>query len=325
MGLPTLIVFALCAALLAPGCRCTERHPASIERRTLSHDGLERSYHVHLPPGHRKDQPAPLVMALHGGGGRGDRFDASTNGQTIGEADRRGWVIVYPDGIEQGWNDGRPLDSARDRRRGNADDVGFLVALIDELHADYGIDQRRVYAMGISNGGFMSFRLAVEASDRIAAIAPVTANLSKALEASKATRAVSVLVMNGTEDPLVPFDGGQVRVLGKDRGEVLSTAATMSWWVKHNGCSSTPKVDILPDAAPDDGTTVEVERYVGCRDSSEVVLYRIRGGGHTWPGGRQYLPERVIGRVCSDIDGTREIFDFFARHQLPPTTKGPPR
>lgn len=322
---PVLITLLLCAGLTAAGCRCSGQRAGAVQRRTLTHAGLERSFHVHLPPGHRKDQPVPLVIALHGGGGRGDRFDASTEGQTIREADRRGWVIVYPDGIAQGWNDGRPLDSARDRRRGNADDVGFLSALIDQLHGDYGIDRTRVYAMGISNGGFMSLRLAIEHSDGIAAIAPVTASLSKALASGKPTRAVPVLLMNGTDDPLVPYDGGQVQVLGRDRGEILSTADTVSWWVAHNGCSGTPNRETLPNAAPDDGTTVEVERYTGCRASSEVVLYRIRGGGHTWPGGMQYLPERAIGRVCRDIDAAAEIFDFFARHRLPASSPSAPR
>jgi polyhydroxybutyrate depolymerase len=293
-------------------------------RGTLEHGGAARSFYVHLPKGHDESNPAPLVIALHGGGGRGAKFDASTLGQTTREADRRGWVVVYPDGLEKGWDDGRPLDSPRDRRRGNPDDVGFLSALIDRMHSDYGIDRTRVYAMGISNGGFMSFRLGIELSERIAAIAPVTANLSLALEPQKPARAVPVLVMNGTEDPLVPYGGGQVRVLGKSRGEILSTAKTIDWWVANNGCTPPPAKKTLPDTATDDGATVEVESYTACRDSSEVVLYRIRGGGHTWPGGMQYLPESVIGRVCRDIDGTEKIFDFFARHRLRPSSSTSP-
>jgi len=124
-----------------------------------------------------------------------------------------------------------------------------------------------------------------------------------------------VMIVNGTDDPLVPYAGGQVRVLGRDRGEVLSTADTVKWWTKVNGCTSPPSLRSLPDTAPDDGAHVQIEAHEGCAEGTAVVLYRVEGGGHTWPGGAQYLPRRMIGGVCRDFDATKELFDFFAKHR----------
>ena len=181
---------------------------------------------------------------------------------------------------------------------------------------DYGIDPRRVYATGISNGGFMSVRLAMELSEKIAAVAPVTAQLSKALKDRTPKLPISIMIVNGTKDPLVPFEGGHVRLFrfGRSRGEILSTAATAEHFRRHNGCDKTPKKSGVPDKDPNDGTTVEVEKYAGCKNGAEVILVKVIGGGHTWPGGMQYLKPRIIGAVCRDINASELILDFFLRH-----------
>lgn len=278
----------------------------------MQHGGLTRTYHVLVPVGLAPDEPAPLVLALHGGGGRGDRLPSLTEGQLRREADRRGWLVVLPDGVGRGWNDGREVTAAPRR---DVDDVAFLAALLDRVAEDYAVDPRRVYVTGISNGGFMSITLALRLSERIAAAAPVTASLQKDLEALIPTRPVPILFMNGTEDPLVPYDGGQVRVLGRARGEILSTDASAAHFRALAGCTAPTKTRALPDLAPDDGTRVHVESTPRC--AAAVVVYRIDGGGHTWPGGRPSLPQAWVGRVSRDIDATRHIFDFFAAHALP--------
>lgn len=300
--------------MLAAGAGC-RRAPPPLSTHRFEHKGIERTYHLHLPPGHSREKPAPLVIALHGGGGSGEKLDWLARGQVVREADARGWVVVFPEGIEKGWNDGRAPVARADRVRAGIDDVDFIAKLVDRLISEQGIDPSRVYAMGISNGGFMSYRLALELSHRIAAIGPVTASLQKVHESKKPERPVAVMIINGTADPLVPYSGGQVRVLGRDRGEVLSTPATVEWWKKVNGCSSPPRTRSLPDTDPDDGATVWVESHDGCAEGTAVQLYRVDGGGHTWPGGTQYLPRRMIGGVCHDIDATKELFDFFAKHR----------
>jgi polyhydroxybutyrate depolymerase len=287
----------------------------SLQTYTLIHDGLLRTYHVHLPPGYRPDRSVPLVLALHGGGGSGSQLDGFTNSQFTREGDRRGWVIVFPEGIDRGWNDGRDPESEAAIRRSGVDDVGFMRTLIERLRSDFGIDQKRVYATGISNGGFMSLRLAIDLSDRIAAVGAVASCLGTGHRRLEPRAPVGVLIMNGTQDPLVPYEGGRVEVLGEDRGSVLSTDETIRWWVAKMGCDSEPSRRTLPDRAPRDGTHTEVETYSGCRGGVQVALYRIEGGGHTWPGGMQYLPIRWVGRVSRDFEAASEIFDFFEKHR----------
>ncbi len=126
-----------------------------------------------------------------------------------------------------------------------------------------------------------------------------------------------MLAINGTEDPLVPFEGGDVHFLKFKRGRCLSVKETIAWWVKVNGCSAEAVTKAEPDRDTDDGTTVRTETHTGGRDGTEVVLYVIDHGGHTWPGGWQYLPERLIGKTCRDFDASDVIWAFFKKHALP--------
>lgn len=281
---------------------------------TLDHGGDERTYHIHLPPGFDRGKPAPLVIALHGGGGEGRKFDqAATGGTLTRAADKRGVVLVFPEAVDRHWFDGRPeVDKSAKR----IDDTGFISAVIDAMAADYGIDPLRVYATGISNGGFMSVRLAIDLAEKIAAVAPVTAQMSKALEGKAPAQPISIMIVNGTQDPLVPFDGGHIRLFkfGRSRGEILSTSASIERFRRYNGCKNAAQRIRLPDTDPQDGTVVEMQKYLGCLDKTSVILVKVIGGGHTWPGGRQYLKPRLIGRVCRDIDASEMILDFFLDH-----------
>jgi polyhydroxybutyrate depolymerase len=306
-------IIVLSLLYILPGSKAFA-DPAGMQTHNLVYQGLTRTYHVYLPSGHSPNKAAPLVIALHGGGGNGENMDRSTGRQLTREAERWSWVVVFPEGVENGWNDGRKINTPKARRRSQVDDVGFIAKLIDGLHTDFKIDRKRVYATGISNGGFMSLRLAVDLSDCIAAVGVVTASLAKVLEQKTPKQPVGVLFMNGTQDPLVPYEGGQVMVLGRPRGEILSTEASVRWWAKHMDCSSSPKISQLPDIVKIDGTHTKVERYTDCRGQVQVILYQVVGGGHTWPGGKQYLPKKVIGRVSRDFQAARKIFDFFAQH-----------
>ena len=287
---------------------------ASAERTvelTLRHDGLERKYLLYSPPFKLTHSDVkPLVLVLHGGGGTHRGMVRLTKSMFNQLADRDGFFVVYPQGIEKTWNEGRgDLISEAHRRR--IDDVGFFRRLIEYLVSEYPIDTDRVFATGISNGGLMSFRLACSLPDKIRAIAPVTASIPSAiLPLCRSESPVSLAVFNGTEDPLVPYYGGQITVFRQQRGEVLSTDETIKIWLEKNRCTSKPKVTVLPDLT-EDGTRVTKIEYNQCSAGSKVVLYRIEGGGHTWPGGRQYLPVRLIGRTSRDINACDEIWSFF--------------
>jgi polyhydroxybutyrate depolymerase len=304
---------AAIGALLSSAC-------SAARPLTLAHDGVEREYLLHVPAS--PSAHPPLIIALHGGGGTAKTLDHFTNKGLTREAAARGWVLAIPQGVEKGWNDGRAPVTEKDRRRSTVDDVGFLTRLIATLEETHDIDPNRVMMVGVSNGGHMAYRLGIEAADHFTAIAPVIAGHPAIwttgqpglwTEAGPA-RPVSVLVMNGTKDPLIPYKGGQVTVFDQERGEVLSAADTIAWWSARDRCPSPPSTRTLPDRDPEDGTRVTVKRRDGCADGTEVTLVRVDGGGHTWPGGNQYLPESLVGTVSHDVDGSKILFRFFDRH-----------
>lgn len=298
--------------------------PQAAVPGSLWFGGLERTYRVYVPVSLDRSRRAALVIVLHGGGGTGDGMQKLTRGGFNRLADRDGFVVVYPDGLDRHWNDGRGVTSYRAHRE-NVDDVGFLGALVDHLARSVPIDRARVYATGISNGGLMSFRLAREAATLVTAVAPVAISMSEQIaQMRQPVRSVPVVMIPGVDDPLVPYGGGAIgfaaaRNQGRaDVGRVLSIADTTRYWVEHNQCARAPSITMEPDRDPEDGTRVRREVYGPCRDGTEVALYAVEGGGHTWPGGLQYLPARIIGRTSRDIDANEVIWSFFRRFTLKP-------
>jgi polyhydroxybutyrate depolymerase len=280
----------------------------------LVQPGLKRTFLVHVPP-IRETKTArasarPMVIVLHGGGGTGPRVARLTGLSEL--ADREGFIVVYPNAINNHWNDGRNVNRFRSQRE-NIDDVGFLSRLIDRFVKQLNVDSTRVYVTGISNGGMMCHRVGCDLSQRIAAIAPVSAGLPVDLpDSCPAGLPVSVLAINGTDDPLVPYEGGGVGLLAK-RGAVLSVDRTIDFWVRRNQCAPEPKIAELPDRDPNDGISVVRREYANGREGSAVILYTVRGGGHTWPGGSE-RPER-FGRRSDDFNASEVIWRFFQSHR----------
>lgn len=276
-----------------------------LKSGSLTFGGVLRTYRFYVPKGIQNQSRIPLVIVLHGGGGDGKGMTTLTNFNDV--AEREKFLAVYPDGLNKSWNDGREgKPGATD-----VDDVGFISALIDKLETEYSIDPQRIYATGISNGGFFAQRLACQLFNKIAAIAPVAATFPDfSMPLYAPTVPMPVLMINGTSDPLVPYNGG---VVAGDRGKIISVAATVAQWVKIGGCSPTPQVSMLPDTA-DDGTQSRREVYDGCASNAQIVLVTVIGGGHTWPGGFQYLPQIIIGKTSRDFDATEMIWEFFKSH-----------
>lgn len=314
---------ALCLSLiLLPSAAC---HGADkLKTGTLKWGGQERSYHVYLPKGYSKTKSWPLVLALHGGGGKGKDFNSKLTGGSFRKAaDKHGFIVVYPEGIEKGWNDGRKDLKDRKPELAKSDDVGFLSKVIDVVVKKHKADAKRVYATGMSNGGFMSNRLGVELSKKLAAIAPVCATMGEGAldEAIKKPigDALPVLIMNGTKDDWVLWDGGTTR-LGllrrskRSKGKTISTKKLVNFWVKRNKAKSPGKSTMLPNKDIKDKTRVKKTVYAAKTGGAEVVLYTIEDGGHTWPGGRQYLGELIVGATCQDIDASDVILRFFKKH-----------
>ncbi|MEZ0259901.1 MAG: PHB depolymerase family esterase [Alphaproteobacteria bacterium] len=303
-----LIIFFLFIALPA--------HSAELEKRTTVHDGITREYWIYDPRANQTSGKRALVLVLHGGGGKADKFDVMTGKENSFNtlADREDILIAYPQGINKSWNDGREAPQV-DAQAREIDDTGFLSGLIDSLVNSRNVDPKRVYVVGPSNGGHMSNRLACDISGKVAAVGIVIGLMPKKyVDKCKPETPVSVLIMNGTEDPLVPYNGGDVKLFkrGRSRGEDISTEDTFAFWLKHAGYDGKPDAIAakqLPDADPDDKTRITMRSFKGAQ--SQVVLYTVTGGGHTWPGGRQYLFESLVGRVSRDINATEVIWDFF--------------
>jgi polyhydroxybutyrate depolymerase len=261
------------------------------------------------------------VVALHGGGGSAKGWPTYTDFGFEKLADRAPFILVYPEGLEGQWNDKRGV-SRFYAHKNDIDDVGFLAALIEHLVKTHPIDKNRVFVTGASNGGMMAHYLAATHPDKIAAIATVISaiptNLQGKLHPSKP---LSVLMINGTEDPLVRWEGGVVRLGKTEHGSVISTEDTVAFWVKHNRCRLAPEVEELPDRDRRDGTTVTRYVYSGGQKGTEVLLYKVVGGGHSWPAHedkRRLLPraivDNVVGKKSRDIDACEVIWDFFKHH-----------
>jgi polyhydroxybutyrate depolymerase len=293
---------------------------ASGQKSHFDFKGLKRTFRIYIPASYNKSVQSPLVIALHGKGGKGRSMILLTRKGFNKLAEKDGFIVVYPDGIERNWNDGRMDDETNDRAHSeNIDDVGFISALIDTMILNYNADPGRIYVTGISNGAIMSYRLACELSHKISAIAPVDGNIAYLLMPEYSpSDPVSVLAINNVDDPLVPFDGGEIyghfhRV---KLGKVLSTEESVMFWVKHNRCSLEPVVTEEPDRDPKDGTRVISKQYLNHNSGTEVILYIVEGGGHTWPGGIQYLPKGMIGKTSRDFSATEVIWAFFKRHSM---------
>ncbi len=265
--------------------------------------GRVRTYRLHVPapaPGGRR----PLVIVLHGRGGDGRGMAGLTHFD--GVADRFGFIAVYPDGVDHSWNDG--LDTPAEQH--GIDDVAFIRALIAQLVSHDGVDPSRVYATGLSNGAMFTELLGCRLAGTFAAIAPVAGPLPEPVAPGCVpARPLPVLEIHGTHDPWVPYGGG---TLPSGVGSVLSAPATAAHWSEADRCH-TEIVSSLP-LRIHDGTSVQVERHGGCAAGAQVELYTVVGGGHTWPGGEQYLPRLLIGRTSRQFDASETIWRFFAAH-----------
>lgn len=296
---------ALAAALqLLTACAAWE---LPVRSHALVHNDTNRGYRTYVPDSVKaKGGAAPLVLVLQGAGPGIDIMDLT---RIADVADREGFIAAFPHPVGDLWNDGTLKVLGPNRSR----DVAFLRHVVADIDAKVArVDRRRVYAIGLSNGGMMSLRLACEAADLVAGVAAVAAAMPAALaDGCRPSAPVSVLVVNGTDDPLIPYRGGPVRFMRvMNMGEVLPTEESAALWARLNGCGAAAPAVALPDRdSRDDSRAVQID-YTGCR-SAHVRLIRIEGGGHTWPGGLQFMPALLIGTVNHDINAGEAAWRFF--------------
>ncbi len=295
------------------------------ETHEFVHDGRKRIYSLYIPSTYAKPNKLPLVIALHGGGGSIDKWPEYTNNGFERLAEKAPFILVYPQGLEGQWNDERNYPTSY-AHTNHINDVGYLTALIDYLLETYPIDRNRVYVTGASNGGMMTHYLAGMSSDRIAAIAPVISTIPENLiNRLKPKKPVPVLMINGTDDPLVLWKGGMVKFGRKENGYVTSVKETVEFWLRHDRCNPQPKITNLPDRDVKDETTVSKTEYFCGGRNADVVLYTVKGGGHTWPTYedkrgplQKIIADKLVGRKSRDIEACEIIWDFFKSHPRKP-------
>lgn len=276
------------------GCGASTLEPGAHDQLILEHDGVERIYDLYLPQAHNGTDPAPLVLNFHGWTSNSMAQESFSQFEAVAEA--AGVVTVYPQGIDFSWNGGLCCGTAM---ADAVDDVGFVRSLVATLGETLCIDERRTYATGMSNGGFLSYRLACEASDLFAAIAPVAAVLGVDPESCNPERPVPAMHFHGTEDELVLY-GGSIAT------GAPSVPDTIRGWSERNGCS--PDGAVTLDVDP-----VVCETWSGCEHDGSVVLCTAEGVGHCWPG----QAECPFGDSTTAVNASEMMVEFFADHPMP--------
>gem|GEM_PF-641303 len=257
--------------------------------------GQRRTYYLHTPPSYQTGQPLPLVLAFHESSGTGKDMAAHTGLNHL--ADEKGFMVVYPDGLNEKWN-------VSDKAATGEDNVLFVQALIAHLGQIRAIDHQRIYAAGLSNGGILVQKLACKKPAQIAAFATVAASLPAQFQPKCQNQTpISILMINGTADAVVPWDGGAPPDIHVGRDLSLpSIPNVINFWQQHDGCMSPPTVVHRSDKL------VTTSSYTNCQAGSEVTLLTLNGASHIWPGG---------GYGTSPfVDASETIWDFFERHPM---------
>lgn len=267
---------------------------------TIMHGGLERAYRYYVPDIYTGQSPVPLVLNFHGYGSNSLQQEFYSLFNAV--ADTANIIVAYPNGTLD--DDGAYFFNAGFTPDSTVDDVGFTAALIDSLSAEYNIDPNRIYSTGMSNGGFMSYLLACQLSDRIAAIASVTGTMvTTTVNDCNSQRPVPVMQIHGTQDAIVGYNGSAF---------FLSMDELIEYWVNYNNCTAMPTVYDIPDTNTSDGSTVEHRVYRDGDNGVNVEFFSIDGGGHTWPG----APINIGGGTNRDINASNEIWKFFSKYDL---------
>lgn len=283
-------------------------------RRDLSFGGDDRFYDVHVPASYRPGTPVPLVMVLHGGGGSPSAVRGITGMDRV--SDQNGFIVIYPAGTGERARDSRLswniLKSDTFATANNKDDLGFIRAVLKDVQAKYAIDTKRIYATGISQGGMMCYRFACDPdlSGRIAAIAPVAAVMTVDPADCKPSRTMPIIHFHGLDDKFIPFEGGIGSRLERiDPVARPGVPETMKFWLAKNKVGDRPR---------DQGRRGDAgfQDFGREGEPGEVILWKLDGAGHTWPGGDSGLPEMFIGKVNRDISASEVIWKFFTRHSL---------
>lgn len=285
-------------------------------------DGQNRYFKIYIPKG--IEDTAPAVMLFHHENkSMNNLFDNEAGGfaEWPNLADREKVILIIPNGINpmtgdadgnnQKWNDCRK-DSESQSMLSTANDIDFIEKLIDWSKNNLQIDKNRLYAAGVSNGGMMVYRLTIELGDKLAGAAVFLANMSADSECDKPNTPIPIFIMNSTDDPMIPFEGGMIT---GNRGLVHSAEETLNIWVKLNYLNTQKRTNkYLTDLDPDDGSRIIKNEFNRPLDNLPVAFYVVVNGGHTVPSIKYSVPEALskdlLGKQNRDIEGAVEAWKF---------------
>jgi len=278
--------------------------------------GFQRSYRVHVPAGYDGRTRLPLVVVIHGAFDTAEGMETYTGFSQL--ADRETFIAMYPNGIGvlgflQHWNAGHCCGKAADD---GIDDVGFIAAAIEDVGRYLAVDRQRIYMVGFSNGGMMTYRFAAERGAMLAAAAPMAASIAGRSHAAgdvwripKPIKSLPLLIMHGMADDDIPFEGGRSRHRGGER-TYWSVEDSVDFWVRSNGCSTPP----TPSASA--GGHIRIRTWDNCDGASRVVLYQLDGWGHVWPG--PYFTDALPDDApLKHFDAAEVVWQFFRMHSNP--------
>ncbi len=274
---------------------------AAAQEQRLVHQDVKRKFIVYVPASYasQPQQQYPVVINYHGGGMTMREQMLYT--QMNRTAEREQFIVVYPQGIKQDWN----VNLANDSKE-SSDDIGFTEAMLAHLRQQYRVDQRRVYATGLSRGGFFSLRIAAELPHLFAAVAVVGASTPQSVIDQHARPGkIGVMHILGTADEIVAFDG--------KKGHYLSAGETHQYWLKSNGIGGAAPKERSVDSDKRDDT--EVTHLEQSRDGVSVALVTVRNGGHTWAGADPFNVGLPLGKTSRDIDANSVIWEFLGKHR----------
>lgn len=287
------IFFRKLLTLLVITCLCLDV-TAQLISDSFSVDNRVRTFHFRHPA--TGASQASLIFVLHGSGGSGKGIMPSA-AKLEGLSQKENFLIVYPDGYKNYWNECRKSASSLANIE-NIDEVKFFGGMIDYFVSKYQVSPARVFVIGTSGGGHMAYKLAMT-TKRFKAIAALIASLpdTSNLDCSELKSPIAVMIVNGTSDSTNPYNGGEVRTPQATFGKVRSTEQTLQYWAAINGHRGPPRKERLPDRDPTDGKTIEKFTYRS-KGKPEVLLLKVINGKHDYP---------------KDIDVYLEAWQFFKR------------
>ncbi len=306
--LPTILLLSI---IWFAGCHPPQFDiPPGNKEVHFFHDQYLRKTSFYIPK-KLKRKKRSLVLCLHNEDETPESMMRLTKNTFKNLADQDGFILGYPEALNKYWNDGRE-DSISLSHYDEIDDVGFIEKLIEYSIDSFRVDPGQIFVTGFSNGGLMTYRLACELSSKINGIAAVSASLAlDQLVECNADSTISMMMINGTRDPIMPYEGGEMREDERGLGSVLSTEETINFWRGENNCKEKSSHRDIPNLDLFDETRSEKFTYADCDGKSRIVLISVANGGHTWPGGRQYKIEKNIGKTSRDFDASIEIWRFF--------------